>query len=362
MEMVNGNEMTEEPSRLLVFIATPLEAEHVDRIRAVAPERIEVIFEPDLLPPPRYVADHKGQDGFALNAEQEERWRGHLSRAEILWDFPPAASDGTSGIDLAPNLKWIQTTSTGVGQHVKSLGIQESDILITTARGVHAGPLSEFVFLALLSHVKRLPHLQAEQKAHHWERFCGDELAGKTLAIIGLGTLGRRVADVGRCFGMRVVGLARAASNRTAEQFGINLLFPADGLHEMLGETDALVLAVPHTAETEALIDEAAFAALKPGAVLVNIARGQVIDHDALTRRLQSGEVAFAALDPFAVEPLDPNSPLWDLPNVLISPHSASTVESENRKITDIFCHNLRCYTEGRRDDMKNVLDKARMY
>ena len=106
-------------------------------------------------------------------------------------------------------------------------------------------------------------------------------------------------------------------------------------------------------------IDEAAFAALKPGAVLVNIARGQVIDQDALTRRLQSGQVAFAALDPFAVEPLDPNSPLWDLPNVLISPHSASTVESENRKITDIFCHNLRCYTEGRRDDMKNVLDKG---
>ena len=179
MEMVNGNEMTEEPSRLVVFIATPLEAEHVDRIRAVAPDRIEVIFEPDLLPPPRYVADHKGQDCFALNAQREERWREHLARAEILWDFPPASSDGTSGIDLAPNLKWIQTTSTGVGQYVKSLGIQESDILITTARGVHAGPLSEFVFLALLSHVKRLRHLEAEQKAHHWERFCGDELAGK---------------------------------------------------------------------------------------------------------------------------------------------------------------------------------------
>ena len=96
--------------------------------------------------------------------------------------------------------------------------------------------------------------------------------------------------------------------------------------------------------------------------MLVNIARGQVIDQDALTRNLQSGQVAFAALDPFAVEPLDPNSPLWDLPNVLISPHSASTVESENRKITDIFCHNLSCYTEGRRDDMRNVLDKARMY
>ena len=346
----------------MVFIATPLEAEHVDRIRALDPDRLEVMFEPDLLPPTRYIADHKGQDGFALTAEQEERWRGHLARTDILWDFPPSASDGTSGIDLALNLKWIQTTSSGVGQTVKRLGIQESDILVTTARGVHAGPLSEFVFLALLSHVKRLPHLQAEQKAHHWERFCGDELAGKTLAIIGVGELGRRVAAVGRCFGMRVVALAQAGSNQTAEQVGIDVLFPHEGLHEMLREADALVLAVPHTPDTEGMIDEAAFAALKPGGVFVNIARGQVVDHEALTRNLQSGRIALAALDPFALEPLDPNSPLWDLPNVLISPHSASTAESENRKITDIFCHNLRCYIEGRLDDMQNVLDKARMY
>ena len=354
--------MTGNKARLVVFIATPLEAEQVDRIRALDPDRLEVLFEPDLLPPTRYIADHSGQDDFALSAEQEERWRGHLARADILWDFPAYASDGTSGIDLAPNLKWIQTTSSGVGQTVKRLGLQESDILVTTARGVHAGPLSEFVFLALLSHVKRLPHLQAEQKAHRWDRFCGDELTGKTLAIIGVGTLGRRVAAVGRCFGMRVVALARVGSDRTAEQLGIDVLFAQEGLHEMLREADALVLSVPHTPDTEGLIDEAAFAALKPGAVFVNIARGQVVDQDALIRNLQSGRIALAALDPFAVEPLDPDSPLWDLPNVLISPHSASTAESENRKITDIFCHNLRCYIEGRLDDMQNVLDKARLY
>ena len=354
--------MTREKTRLVVFIATPLEAEHVDRIRALDADRLEVIFEPALLPPTRYTADHSGQDNFALSAEHEERWRGHLARADIVWDFPPSASDGTSGIDLAPNLQWIQTTSSGVGQTVKRLGLQESDILITTARGVHAGPLCEFVFLALLSHVKRLPHLQAEQKAHHWERFCGDELAGKTLAIIGVGELGRRVTAVGRGFGMRIVALARAGSNRTAEQLGIDVLFPNEALHAMLREADALVLSVPHTPDTEGMIDEAAFAALKPGGVFVNIARGQVVDHDALTRNLQSGRIALAALDPFAVEPLDPDSPLWDLPNVLISPHSASTAESENRKITDIFCHNLRCYIDGRLDDMQNVLDKARMY
>ena len=354
--------MTDQTERLVVFIATPLEQDQVDRIEAVAPDKVEVIFEPDLLPPIRYVADHKGRSDFKWTPEQEDRWRGHLGRAEILWDFPPAASDGTPGLDLTPNLKWMQTSSSGVGQSVKRLGIQDSDILITTARGVHAGPLAEFVFLALLGHVKRLPRLQAEQRAHHWERFCSDELTGKTLAVIGTGEVGRQVAAVAPAFGMRVVALARPGSNRTAEELGIETLFPAENLHDMLSEADALVLTVPHTPETEGLIDEAAFAALKPGAVLINIARGQVVDHDAMIRNLLSGRLGFAALDPFAVEPLDPASPLWDLPNVLISPHSASTAESENRKITDIFCHNLRCYLDGRHADMRNVLDKKRLY
>lgn len=356
------HDMNDKTTRLVVFISTPLEQEQVDRIQAVAPDKLEVVFEPDLLPPTRYVADHKGRSDFRWTPEQESRWRGHIGRADILWDFPPAASDGTPGLELTPNLKWIQTSSSGVGQYVKRLGIQDSDILITTSRGIHAGPLTEFVFLVLLSHVKRLPHLQAEQRAHHWARFCSDELTGKTLAIIGIGEVGRQVASVGPSFGMRVVALARAGSTRTADELGIDALFPQERLHEMLAETDALVLTVPHTPRTEGLIDEAAFKALKPGAILVNIARGQVVDHEAMIRNLESGRLGFAALDPFAVEPLDPASPLWDMPNVLISPHSASTAESENRKITDIFCHNLRCYLENRHADMRNVLDKMRLY
>jgi phosphoglycerate dehydrogenase-like enzyme len=259
-------------------------------------------------------------------------------------------------------LRWVQTTSSGVGQLIKLLGVHNSDLLVTTARGVHAGPLSEFVFLALLSHMRRLPHLQAEQRRHHWERFCGDELAGKTLAIIGAGEVGRRVAAVAACFGMRVVALARAASDRTAEQLGVDVLFPRERLHDMLAQADALVLSVPHTTETEGMIDEAALAALKPGGVLVNIARGRVVDQEAMIEALRSGRIGFAALDVFAAEPLPADSRLWDLPNVLISPHSSSTAESENEKITDIFCHNLSCYLQGRRGDMRNILDKARMY
>ena len=279
--------MTGARTRLTIFIASPLEPEHVDRIRSVAPNEVEVIYEPDLLPATRYNADHKGRVDFSRTREQEERWQMLLQRAQVLWDFPPVPPDGKNVLDLVPNLKWVQTTSSGVGQLIKLLGVHDSDLLVTTARGVHAGPLSEFVFLALLSHVRRLPHLQAEQRRHRWERFCGDELAGKTLAIIGAGEVGRRVAAVGVCFGMRVVALARAGSDRTAEQLGVDVLFPRERLHDMLAQTDALVLSVPHTAETEGMIDKAALAALKPGGVLVNIARGQVVDQEAMIEALR---------------------------------------------------------------------------
>lgn len=345
-----------------VFISTPLEPEHVERIRDVDRARLEVIYEPDLLPAARYTADHKGVDGFVLTPEQETRWHGHLAEADVLWDFPPAASDGTEGLALATNLKWIQTTSSGVGQRVQRLGLQDSDVLITTARGVHAGPLAEFVFLTLLSYVKRLRHLEEQQRQHRWERLCGSELEGKTLAIIGAGGVGRRVAAVGKSFGMRVVALTRRGSDKTAARMGVDALFSPEKLHDMLCQADALVLSVPHTTETEGLIDEAAFGALKSGAVFVNVARGRVVDEVSLIDALRSGRIAFAGLDVFAVEPLPKDSPLWEMPNVLISPHSASTAESENGKITEIFCDNLRCYLDGRLGDMNNVFDKVLLY
>ena len=357
------NDSSSADSRsLVVFIATPLEPEHVATIGSLAPDRLEVVYDAELLPPLRYTADHKGIGGFARTSEQEDRWLTHLARAHILWDFPSIAADGSEGLAHAPDVRWIQTTSAGVGQRVKALGLVDSDVLITTASGVHAGPLAEFTFLTLLSHAKRQDHMRAEQAAHHWERFCGDELEGKTLAVIGVGSVGRRVAAVGRAFGMRVVALASPGSERTADEIGVDELFASDRMHDMLGETDALVLAIPHTPDTEGLIGREAFEALKPGAVLVNVARGQVVDEAALIDALRSGQVAFAGLDVFAVEPLPSGSPLWDMPNVIVSAHSSSTVASENRKITEIFCHNLRCYLDGRVEDMQNVLDKTRLY
>ena len=276
--------------------------------------------------------------------------------------FPPQSADGTGGFDFAPNVKWVQTTSSGVGQLVVNLGLQRSHLLVTTARGVHAGPLVEFFLLGVLMHVKRLAFLKAEQQAHHWDRYCGDDLEGKVLALVGCGQVGRRVAAAGRFLGMRVLAMDVELTPEMAADLGIDQIFPRSDLHRMLAQADVVSLSVPHTPDTERMIDASAFAAMKQGAVFVNIARGQVVDQSALIEALRSGRIGFAVLDVFATEPLPHDSPLWDMPNVLVSPHSASTVASENAKITDIFCHNLRCYLDGRLGDMRNVLDKSKMY
>jgi phosphoglycerate dehydrogenase-like enzyme len=352
----------EDSLPLTIFISTPLESEHVEKIRSVAPDRVRVIYEPDLFPPTRYVADHHGKAGHVRTPEQERRWRENIAKADIFWDFPPKGPDGSGGIDLAQNVKWVQTTSSGVGQLVANLGLQERDLIVTTASGVHAGPLSEFFMLGVLMHFKRLSHLKREQSAHHWERYCGDDLSGKVMAIVGAGSVGRHIAKVARCFGIRVAALDVELEPDRAQELGFERIFPITGLHQMLADADIVVLSVPHTPDTERMIDARAFGAMKEGAVFINIARGQVVDEPALIDALRSGRIGFAVLDVFAVEPLPKESPLWDMPNVLVSPHSASTVASENEKITDIFCHNLRCYLDGAIDKMKNILNKSKMY
>jgi phosphoglycerate dehydrogenase-like enzyme len=340
----------------VAFITSPLEPEHVARMRAIAPNRVEIVHEPDLLPPVRYQGDHNGAPDFALTAAQMDRWRSHLARATILWDFPP------DGLASAPNVRWVQTTSSGIGQRVARLGLVESDLIVTTARGVHADALAEFVFLVLLGHTKDLARLQRDQRARHWERYCGGELAGKAIAVIGAGQVGARVGAIARAFNMQVLAVvSRPTSERKAELCADEVLGP-QALHAALARADYVVLATPHTPQTERMIDAAALAAMKRGAVLINIARGQVVDEAALIAALRSGHVGAAALDVAEIEPLPASSPLWDMPNVLISPHSASTAPSENAKITDIFCHNLGCYLDNRFGDMRNVLDKRRMY
>ncbi|MEZ4635923.1 MAG: D-2-hydroxyacid dehydrogenase [Caldilineaceae bacterium] len=338
-----------------MLIGSYLEPELVARVEAVD-ARVRVLNEPDLLGAPRYIADHTSP--IERTPEQRERWHALLSQAEVMFDFDRGTVNQLA--QLAPNLKWLQATSAGIGQLVKQSGLADTGIVFTTASGVHATPLAEYCLMSMLMFTKLAFHLAAEKERKHWARYCAGELRGQTLAVVGLGNVGSEVARLAHNVGMRVVGTKRRPEGVDPRSLHADHLYAWTDLHAMLGEADFVVLIVPHTAETTKLIDAAALAAMKPGAVLINIARGTVVDEDALIAALRSGHLGGAALDVFAVEPLPAESPLWEMPNVLISPHSASTAARENERIVDLFCDNLRRYLAG--EPLRNVLDKERLY
>ena len=336
-------------SRSLV-VTSPLEDDLVDRIRKVD-DRVAVTYPEELLAAPRYPSDHPF-------APVDDRWQPLLDEAEILFDFGPLEFAPT--LASRPRLRWIQGTSAGVGRLVERVGLVESDVVVTTASGVHARPLAEFVLLAMLMFGKNTLHLTRQQREHRWERHADEEVRGKVVCVVGLGKIGREVARLARALDARVVGVVRGAGERTAEELGVDRLADAVALDDVLPQADVLVLATPHTHETHRLLDARRLSLLRPSAILVNVARGDVVDESALIEALRSGRLRGAALDVFEREPLPPESPLWDLPNVFVSPHSASTVAGENARIVDLFCQNLRAYLDGA--PMLNVLDKALLY
>lgn len=355
------------PNPVVIGITSPLEPEYVEQIRAAAPGRIEVRYEPELLPPAQYIADHHGPANWVRPPAQQQRWEAMLAGCEIVWDIPEVVWDTPGAktkpvLELLPKLRWIQTTSAGVGPMIKRLGLAGTGIIVTTSSGIHAKPLAEFAFAVMLSWVKEFPRLREEQLAHRWERYCAGELDRRTLTVVGPGRIGREVSRLGKAFGMHTIAIGAHAGQERARTLGFDEAYDRSGLRHALGRSDFLVLSTPHTPDTENLVDAAAIAAMKPGIVLVNIARGIVIDEDAMIDALRAGHIAYAGLDVFRTEPLPPGSPLWDLPNVLVAPHSASTAWNENRRITDIFVRNIPLFLDGRYDEMSPLLDKQRGY
>lgn len=345
--------MSTQPQSFNVLIASYLEPDLVERIRTDVPA-VNVIYRPDLLGQPRFAADHTSEP--QRTDAQEAEWRSLLGRAHILFDFDRTA--GPDLPDLAPNLRWIQGTSAGIGQLVKRNGyIERTDWIFTTASGVHARPLAEFVVMVMLMFAKNYPLLKQQQDARVWARYSGTEIGGRTLAIVGLGKIGRETARLTSLLGVRVIGNRRSSGSAVPH---VEQLYPPDQLHEMLSQAHYLVLACPHTPETEGLIGAAELAALPAGAVLINIARGAVVDTAALLDALTSEHLGGAALDVTDPEPLPSDHPLWGLPNVLISPHSASTVDRENGRIVDIFCENLHRFLRG--EPLINQLDTQTLY
>ncbi len=342
-----------------VLITSYLEENFVEQIRAVDP-RLQVIYEPSLIAPPRYIADHNGDPNFARTKEQEARWLSLLQEADVLFDF-----DHTHRLDLpelAPNVKWIQFTSSGVGMFVDKSGYARRmpDAVFTTASGIHAQPLAEFCIMVMLMFTRRLSRMQGYQKMKVWERFTGSDLLGSTLTVVGAGRVGSKVAAFAKAMGMHVLGVVRDAQGRDPASLNVDELFSFHDLMQVLPRSQYLVLITPHTPETENMMGQEQFAAMPEGSVFINIGRGALVVEEDMINALQSGHLAGAGLDVFATEPLPQDSPLWEMPNVLVSPHSASTSDKENALITDLFCDNLRRFLHN--EPLRNVLDVKLLY
>ncbi|TCO76992.1 D-2-hydroxyacid dehydrogenase [Chromatocurvus halotolerans] len=329
-----------------VLIASYLEPEYVEQIRQVD-SRLDVIYEPSLVARPRYVADHKGE-AFIRSAGEEERWRQYLGQAEVIFDFDQTHLDDLP--ELAGRARWLQTTSSGVARFIVEHGYDRRmpDTVFTNAAGIHAQPLAEFCFMVMTMFNKNVLSVLEDQKARRWERYAGLDLSNRTLVIVGLGKVGQEVARLAKQFRMNVIGVKQAIKNADLSALNVDALYGAGDLDHVLPMAEFLVLIAPHTAETEKMMGEKQFSLMPQGAVLINIGRGALVDEPALVAALQNGHLRGAGLDVFETEPLPGHSPFWHMPNVIVSPHSASTTNNENRLITDLFCQNLKRYLAGK--------------
>ena len=341
-----------------VVIGSYFEEEHVRRIREVD-GRLRVLYREDLVPPPRWPGDHAGPEDWRRPPEEDEEFLAMLGEAEVLYDFPQGhVRDLTRA---APNLRWLQASMAGAGEVAKKAGLLETDVVVTTASGVYSGPLAEFVVMAMLQHAKNLDRLRRDKAEKAWHQAYNDTLENKTLCVVGMGNIGRAIAERVRPFGTRILGVKRTVREDDPARSHADELHCTERLRDALAEADYVVVTLPGTPETRHLVDADTIAAMKPGTYFANVGRGSVVDEGALVEALQSGHLSGAALDVFEVEPLPQESPLWELENVIVSPHATDMVPALiNERQTDLFCDNLRRYLEG--EPLVNVLDKRLLY
>jgi phosphoglycerate dehydrogenase-like enzyme len=273
----------------------------------------------------------------------------------------------------APRLVWVHSATTGVERALTPTAL-ERGIVITNARGVFSRPIAEYVLMMILSVSRRLPQLLELQRERTWQPLEGAELRDVTVGIVGLGSIGRSVAALANAFGCRVVAIRRRseesadgatddAADPDAPPLSAHVLdrvLGPDGLPELLGESDFVVLAAPLTPETEGMINDAALGAMKPGSWLINVARGRLVDERALLRALTDGHIGGAVLDTFTTEPLSPDSPFYDLDNVIVTPHTSWSSGRVLDRSVGLFCDNLRRFAAG--EPLLNVVDPAAGY
>jgi phosphoglycerate dehydrogenase-like enzyme len=276
----------------------------------------------------------------------------------------------------APRLAWVHSATAGV-ERVLTPGSRQRDLLITNARGVFSRPIAEYVLMMILAVSRRLPQLLELQRERTWQPLEGAELSDVTVGIVGLGSIGRAVATLATAFGCRVIATrrrseagaaaaphgeppqdeARPGAGSTGEGLVLDQVLGPDGL---TAESDFVVLAAPLTPTTEGLIDGPALEAMKPGAWLINVARGRLVDERALLRALREGHIGGAILDTFRDEPLPPSSPFYDMDNVIVTPHTSWSSGRVLDRSVELFCANLRRYAAGQ--PLVNVVDPAAGY
>lgn len=301
------------------------------------------------------------QADIEVFADRQEFWNA-LHDAEIACGF----NLPDNVFKAAPRLRWLQYIGAGIDK-LRSTGLLDpgSRILVTRASGVHITQISEYIFGSMLLFNRSWPEMLKLQQRHIWPRHSSEyhlaqrELAGRTLGIVGLGSIGRGIAHLGRAFGMKVIA-SRFSTRPGASDPDVDALYTMDQLHMLLGQSDYVVLAVPLTERTEKLIGEAELHAMPRQAYLVNIARGGVIDEAALLRALQEGWIAGAGLDVAVEEPLPAESPLFDVPNLILTPHISGASDYYNVRLADLFAENLYRYRAGQ--PLRNQYDPEKGY
>ena len=301
-------------------------------------------------PPAGARADEESEE------EAAERLASILGETEVVFTNPVIPGNIA---ERAPNLRWLQLTSAGVDRLLDS-PLVRSGVTVTTASGIHAVTISEYVIGAMLAFAKGFTRAVRSQQESQWSPYGPQEMEGQTVGIVGMGAIGSRVAELSRAFGMRVLAIRRSVEQRTPGEGPVDELLPTSELPYLLAESDYVVLAMPLTPESTKLIGEAELRTMKASAVLVNIARGAVIDEPVLIRAIKEHWIAGAALDVFEKEPLPSDSELWGLDNVLLTPHISGGTPRYMERAVGLFCENLRRYLAG--EPLRNVVDPARGY
>jgi phosphoglycerate dehydrogenase-like enzyme len=253
----------------------------------------------------------------------------------------------------AKALKWIQALTTGTDgvTHLRNL---RKDVLVTSNTGIHGPQMAEMAIMHMMNLARQTPRMWENQKKAHWERWIQVRLYGKTVVILGVGSVSQALAPRCKALGMTVLGVSATPRDLP----GFDRIYARSQLLEAVGQADFLVLLLPLTPHNENLVNAKLLAAMKPSAYLVNLARGAVVDEEALLETLRSKRIAGAALDIFRQIPLPPEHPFWKLDNVIISPNVAGGSEANHRMNVPIIEKNLRCFLQGRPQEMMNLVKR----